>query len=71
MRYGRIIDNSVVEIITLMEGFAIEDCFVPAIVDTLYPIADDVQNGWVRQEDGRYIAPVIEEEAIQPEPVLE
>lgn len=71
MRYGRIEDNIVVEIISPMDGFAIEDCYVPAIVATLYPIADDVQNGWIRQEDGRCIAPVIEEEVIQPEPVLE
>lgn len=61
MRYGRIVDNAVAEIVTPIDGFDIADCFAPAIVATLCPIADDVQAGWVKQEDGSFAAPVIEE----------
>ena len=61
MRYGRIVDNAVAEIVTPIDGFDITDCFAPAIVATLCPIADDVQAGWIKQEDGSFAAPVVEE----------
>lgn len=67
MRYGRIVDNAVAEIVTPIDGFMIEDCFAPAIVATLCPVADDVQAGWVRQEDGSFAAPVVEE-VVEPTP---
>ena len=67
MRYGRIVDNAVAEIVTPIAGFMIEDCFAPAIVATLCPVADDVQAGWVRQEDGSFAAPVVEE-VVAPAP---
>lgn len=67
MRYGRIVDNAVAEIVTPIDGFMIEDCFAPAIVATLCPVADDVQAGWIKQEDGSFAAPVVEEVA----PVVE
>ena len=51
--------------------FMIEDCFAPAIVATLCPVADDVQAGWVRQEDGSFAAPVVEEVVTPTEPVPE
>jgi hypothetical protein len=65
MRYGRIVDNAVAEIVTPIEGFDIADCFAPAIVATLALITDDVQIGWVKQEDGSFAAPVVEE-AVTP-----
>ena len=71
MRYGRIVDNAVAEIVTPIDGFMIEDCFAPAIVATLCPIADDVQAGWIKQEDGSFAAPVVEpvvEEVVAPAP---
>ena len=61
MRYGRIVDNAVAEIVTPIDGFDIADCFAPAIVATLCLIADDVQVGWVKQEDDSFAAPVVEE----------
>ena len=67
MRYGRIVDNTVAEIVTPIDGFMIEDCFAPAIVATLCLIADDVQAGWVKQEDGSFAAPVVEE-VVTPAP---
>ena len=69
MRYGRIVDNAVVEIVTPIEGFDIADCFAPAIVATLALIADDVQVGWVKQEDGTFVDPTVEvvaEEVVTP-----
>ena len=71
MRYGRIVDNAVAEIVTPIDGFNIADCFAPAIVATLCPVADDVQPGWVRQEDGSFAAPVVEEVVTPTEPVPE
>lgn len=71
MRYGRIVDNAVAEIVIPIDGFMIEDCFAPAIVATLCPIADDVQAGWIKQEDGSFAAPVVEpvvEEVVAPAP---
>jgi hypothetical protein len=59
MRYGRIVDNAVAEILTPIDGFT--------IVATLCPVADDVQAGWVRQEDGSFAAPVVEE-VVEPAP---
>ena len=67
MRFGRIVDNTVAEIVTPVDGFDIADCFAPAIVATLCPVADDVQAGWVRQEDGSFAAPVVEE-VVAPAP---
>ena len=67
MRYGRIVNNAVVEIINPIPGFAIADCFVPEIVATLVPISDDVQEGWIKQDDGSFAAPVIAV-PIEPEP---
>jgi len=63
MRYGRIVDNAVAEIVTPIEGFDIADCFAPAIVATLALITDDVQIGWVKQEDG--VTPVVEETPVE------
>jgi hypothetical protein len=75
MRYGRIVDNAVAEIVTPIDGFMIEDCFAPAIVATLCPVADDVQAGWIKQEDGSFAAPVVEEvvaeEVVPVEPAPE
>jgi hypothetical protein len=61
MRYGRIVDNAVLEIGTPIDGFDIADCFAPAIVATLVPVSDDVQIGWTKQDDGSFAAPVVEE----------
>lgn len=61
MRYGRIVNNVVAEIVTPIDGFDIADCFAPAIVATLYSVADDVQAGWIKQDDGSFAAPVVEE----------
>jgi hypothetical protein len=68
MRYGRIVNNAVVEIINPVPGFAITDCFVPEIVATLVPISDDVQAGWIKQDDGSFAAPVVEETVTPAEP---
>jgi len=60
MRYGRIVDNAVLEIVTPIEGFMIEDCFVPEIVATLTLISDDVQIGWIKQDDDSFVDPTAE-----------
>jgi hypothetical protein len=57
MAYARIVENVVVEIVTPVPGFAISQCFHPDIVAQIETVADDVQVGWVKQEDGSFAAP--------------
>jgi hypothetical protein len=58
MKYARLVNNTAVEIITLPEGFNIQDCFHPDIVKTLVAVNDDVQVNWILQDDGTFAAPV-------------
>lgn len=61
MANAKIVNNVVVEIFKPVESFALEDCFHPLILkDTVYA-PDDVQVNWILQEDGTFVAPVIEE----------
>lgn len=68
---ARLNGNKVIEILTPISGFAIEDCFHPLILVNCCDVADDVQVGWVRQEDGSFAAPVVEEVVAPTEPVPE
>jgi len=55
--------NKVVEILVPVSGFAIEDCFHPLILASCCDVGPEVQIDWVRQEDGSFAAPVVEEPA--------
>lgn len=58
MKYARIINGQVLEIITPPEGYAIADCYHADIVKTCEIIYDqDVQIGWTFA-DGVFTAPV-------------
>lgn len=62
MANAKIVNNVVVEILKPIEGFSIEQCFHPLILkDTVY-VSDDVQLGWVLQENGTFLDPAIEAE---------
>lgn len=65
MKTARIQNNVVAEILVPVEGFTIDQCFHPSIIATCEQIEDDVQLGWVKQEDGSFAAPV------EPEPTPE
>lgn len=58
---ARIVNDTVVEILTAVPGYLIEDCFHPNILAQCVDVADEVQVGWVKQEDGTFAAPVVEE----------
>lgn len=61
MRYGRFINNILVEIFTLPAGFKIEDCFHP---DVGFEEIDNVAElHWIKDENGVLVAP--------PEPPVE
>ncbi len=74
MKYARIINGQVLEIITPPEGYNITDCYHADIVKTCQqiPIEQDVQIGWTFA-DGMFTAPVVVEETpIEPTtPVVE
>lgn len=57
MRYARIEDNIVQEIIVPHSGFTIDQMFHPDIVAILVTVPDEVDVGWIKQEDGTYIPP--------------
>jgi hypothetical protein len=58
MKYARLVNNTAVEIITLPDGFNIQDCYHPDLIKDIVSVEDDVQVNWVRQEDGTFVAPV-------------
>lgn len=71
MAYARVVENVVVELVTPVPGFAISQCFHPDVVAQLQMVADTVQVGWVKQENGTFAdpnaAPVVKPEP-EPEP---
>ena len=46
MRYARIIDSKVVEIIDTPAGFTIEQCIVSELAAQCVPCSNDVQQFW-------------------------
>jgi hypothetical protein len=61
MKHARIVDSTVFEVFVPPTGFAVSDCFTAEIATQFQPCADEVQGGWLVQEDGSLVAP--------PEPV--
>lgn len=60
MKYARINNDAVSEILEATNGFPAEQCFHPDLLAMCERVAYDVQVGWVRQEDGSFAAPVVE-----------
>lgn len=56
---AKVQNNTVVEIFKPVDGFAIEDCFHSQVLSACIAVADDVQTGWIQQEDGSFAAPVV------------
>lgn len=57
MKYARVINNIVIEVFTPPSGVAIEECFTPEIVAQFEPCPEYVEQNWIKQEDGIFIAP--------------
>jgi hypothetical protein len=57
MRFARIEDGTVAEIVTVPPGYTIDEMFAPAFVSRLVPTDARVQPGWKVGEDGKIAAP--------------
>jgi hypothetical protein len=58
--YARIHNGAVVEICVPIEGFTIEQCFHPDLVDKMVSCLPEVQAGWTyNEETGEFTAPQI------------
>lgn len=51
MPYGRVVDQLVVEILTNIPGFSIEQCFHPDFLATCV-FDEDLELGWVVDDNG-------------------
>ena len=59
MKYARIQNNAVVEICVPIQGFTIDQCFHPNLVDQMIPCGPEVQSGWT-YVDGSLVEPINE-----------
>lgn len=63
----RLINQTVVEILNAVPGFSVEQCFHPDIIAASVDAPDEVQPGWMHNEDGTFTPPAAPVE----EPVAE
>ena len=68
MKYARIIDGNVLEIIQPPAGYSIEECYHEGVVKTCVEIpADlDVQIGWTHSSETGFVAPAPAEPPAAP-----
>lgn len=57
MKYARIQEARVIEVFVVPQGFTINDCFTPEIVAQFEPCPDEVEQNWIKQEDGTFVTP--------------
>jgi hypothetical protein len=57
MKYARIVDSIVQEVFTPPPGFALEECFTAELVTQFIPCSEEVQGGWILQQNGAFVAP--------------
>lgn len=61
----RLVNRTVVEILSPVAGFSVDQCFHPSIIMASVDAPDGVEPGWVYNEDGTFSPP----EAPVAEPV--
>jgi hypothetical protein len=71
MKYARILSAAVHEVFTPPPGFELTDCFTSQIAAQFKPCDDEVQSGWLLQEDGSLIAPPPLPVPVEPIPAPE
>lgn len=58
MKYARLsTDNRVLETFSPLAGFSIADCFHPTIAQQFVEAPDEVEQNWIKQTDGSFVAP--------------
>ena len=58
MKYARIHGTDVMEVVTPIVGFSIEECFHPSLSEKMIPCPDNVTSLWTYNPDtGEFIAP--------------
>jgi hypothetical protein len=70
MKYARIVDSIAVEVFTPPEGFTFEKCFTAELVAQFVPCSEEVEAGWIEQENGSFNPPVPTPPVPVPEPTL-
>lgn len=55
MAYARIQNNIVAEIVKLVDGFSLQQCFHPDLVKNIVSCSEDVRAGWAyKPETGQF-----------------
>jgi hypothetical protein len=54
---ARIVDNTIVEIITPIPGFSLEQCFHPDILAACIDIPEGASVGWQKNDQDEWVAP--------------
>lgn len=67
MKYARIADSIVQEAFTPPPGFTLQECFTAELVAQFMPCPDEVQGGWILQQDGTFAEPPAQDLAPSPE----
>ena len=58
MKYARINGTHVMEVVTPIVGFSVEECFHPSLLEKMIPCPDDVTSLWsYNAETGEFTAP--------------
>ena len=70
MKYARIVDSVVFEVFTPPAGFQLVECFTPQVVTLFQSCPDYVEQNWIKQQDGSFLAPPPPPEPVVP-PVIE
>lgn len=65
MKYGRIVNNIVVETFIPLDGFDILECFTAEIAEQFEVISDEVNPQWIKDATGKFSSPVIIEDSAQ------
>lgn len=67
MKYIKVENNVVVNVLEPIDGFDITECFHPQVLASCVQV-EEAEIGWVKQEDGTFAAPVVEETPTPTEP---
>lgn len=68
MKYARVSDSVVQEVFTPPAGLTIEDCFTPEVVALFEPCPPEVEQNWIKHEDGTFTPPPPPPPAPEPTP---